>query len=68
MNDIFTSWIAMDCFCYDIIETWISYRKKNGKPYDEESYLEWLEDDFMRAMECAYQDAADDLEVSEDEM
>ena len=64
MNDIFDNWVAMDCFCYDIIEAWIAYRKQNGKPYDEDSYLEWLEEDFMRAMECAYQDCVEE----EDEM
>ena len=60
MQDIFTNWIAMDCFCYDIVEAWMAYREQSGKPYDEDSYLEWLEDDFIGAMECAYKDCAAD--------
>lgn len=61
MNDIiFTNSIAMDCFCYDIIEAWIKYRKSKNMSYDEESYAEWLENDFMRSMEFAYEDCVED--------
>lgn len=67
MQDIFTNWLAMDCFCYDIVEAWMAQRVQNGKPYDEESYWEWLENDFMAAMECAYQDCAADHGMCEDE-
>lgn len=28
--------------------------------YDEESYVEWLENDFMRSMEFAYEDYVED--------
>ena len=48
MNNIFTNSLAMDCFCYDIIEAWIEFRKSRNMPYDEESYIEWLDNDFMR--------------------
>ena len=60
MSNIFDNYIAMDLFCYDIVEEWIVHRKKNGKRYDEESYLSWLEDDFIGAMECAYKDCMSD--------
>lgn len=60
MNNIFTNSIAMDCFCYDIIEAWINFRKSRNMPYDEESYQEWLENDFMRSMEFAYKDCVED--------
>ena len=65
MGDIFDNSIAMDCFCYDIIEAWIAWRKRNNKSYDEDSYIEWLQDDFMRSMELLYEDC---LEDEEDEM
>lgn len=61
MNDIFTNYLAMDCFCYDIIEAWIKYRKSKNMPYDEDSYVDWL-DDFMRSMEMAYEDCVEDEE------
>lgn len=60
MNNIFTNYIAMDCFCYDIIEAWIKFRKSRNMPYDEDSYLAWLENEFMCAMECAFQDCSED--------
>lgn len=56
MNIIFTNSLAMDCFCYDIIEAWIEFRKSRNMPYDEESYIEWLDNDFMRSMEMAYEE------------
>lgn len=59
MNDIFTNYLAMDCFCYDIIEAWIEYRKSKNMPYDEDSYVDWL-DDFMRSMEMAYEEFVED--------
>lgn len=59
MNDIFTNYIAMDCFCYDIIEAWIEHRKRKGLPYDEDSYIEWLEE-FMQAMELAFKDCVEE--------
>ena len=59
MNDIFTNYIAMDCFCYDIIEAWIEYRKSKGLLYDEDSYFEWLEE-FMQAMELAFKDCVEE--------
>lgn len=62
MHDIFSNYIAMDCFCYDIIEAWIELRKSRNMPYDEDSYLDWLENEFMRAMECAFQDYLEDEE------
>jgi hypothetical protein len=52
----------MDCFCYDIIEAWIEFRKSRNMPYDEDSYLDWLENEFMRAMEYAFQDCLEDEE------
>ena len=61
MNNIFTNYIAMDCFCYDIVEGWIEFRKSNNKPYDEDSYSDWLEE-FTCAMENAYQDCVEDEE------
>ena len=62
IRDIFNNHIAMDCFCYDIIEAWIEFRKSRNMPYDEDSYLDWLENEFMRAMECAFQDYLEDEE------
>ena len=62
MNNIFTNHIAMDCFCYDIIEAWIEFRKSKNMPHDEDSYLDWLENEFMRAMEFAFQDCSEDEE------
>ena len=59
MNDIFTNYIVMDCFCYDIIEAWIEYRKSKDLPYDEDNYFEWLEE-FMQAMELAFKDCAEE--------
>lgn len=59
MNDIFTNYIAMDCFCYDIIEAWIEHRKSKGLPYDEDNYFEWLEE-FMQAMELAFKDCVEE--------
>lgn len=56
MNIIFTNSLAIDCFCYDIIEAWIEFRKSRNMPYDEESYIEWLDNDFMHSMEMAYED------------
>lgn len=56
MNIIFTNSLAMDCLCYDIIEAWIEFRKSRNMPYDEESYIEWLGNDFMRSMEMAYEE------------
>lgn len=67
MNDIFTNWMAMDCFCYDIVEAWMAHRDKIGKSCDEDSYMQWLEDDFIGAMECAYKDCAADHGVIVDE-
>ena len=62
MNNIFTNYIAMDCFCYDIVDGWIEFRKSKNMPYDEDSYLDWLQDEFMCAMECAFQDYLEDEE------
>ena len=59
MNDIFTNYVAMDCFCYDIIEAWIEYRKSKGLPHDESSYMTWLEE-FMQAMEYAFEDCLEE--------
>lgn len=59
MNDIFTNSIAMDCFCYDIVEAWTKYRKSKNMPYDEDNYVDWL-DDFMRSMEMAYEEFMED--------
>ena len=61
MNDIFTNNLAMDCFCCDIIEAWVKYRKSKNMPYDEDSYIDWL-DDFMRSMEMAYEEFVEDEE------
>ena len=55
MNNIFTNYLAMDCFCCDIVESWIEYRKSKNMPYDEDSYIDWLED-FMRSMEMVYEE------------
>ena len=59
MNDIFTNYLAMDCFCYDIIEAWIKYRKSKNMPYDEDNYLDWL-DEFSGTMERAYEEFMED--------
>lgn len=59
MNDIFTNYIAMDCFCYDIIEAWIKFRKSKNMPYNEDNYLDWL-DEFSGAMERAYEELMED--------
>ena len=64
MNDIFNSWLAMDCFCYDIIEAWVKDRKNKNKPYDEDSYLDWLEE-FRNSMEMAFGDLMEDEEEDE---
>lgn len=60
MNDIFDNYIAMDCFCYDIIEAWINYRKSKDLSYGKDSYAEWLDNEFMCAMENAYDDCVED--------
>ena len=61
MGDIFNSWIAMDCFCYDMAEAWIKDRKNKGKPYDVDNYLDWLEE-FMGNMEMAFNECLEDEE------
>lgn len=61
MNNIFTNPIAMDVFCYDIIEAWFEFRKSKGYACDEDAYLDWL-DDFNAAMESVFQDYMEDEE------
>ena len=62
MRDIFNNYVAMDCFCYDIIEAWIEFRKSRNMPYDKDCFLDWLENEFMCAMECAFHDCSEDEE------
>ena len=59
MNDIFTNWVAMDCFCYDIIEAWIAYRKSKGLSCSKDDYLDWLEE-FMQGMEVNFADCVEE--------
>lgn len=59
MSSIFTNHIRMDCFCYDIIDEWIKYRKSKSLPFTEDDYYEWLEE-FEGAMERAYEDYIED--------
>ena len=56
MNDIFINSIAMDCFCMDIAEEWIKYRKSKGKPITSEDFMEWVVDEFTCALEFNFDD------------
>lgn len=62
MNNIFTDYIAMDCFCCDIIEAWIKFRKSRIMPYDKDSESDWIENEFMCTMEFAFRDCSGDEE------
>lgn len=61
MSSIFTNNIAMDVFCYDLIEEWIEYRKSKSLPFTEDDYYEWFEY-FEGCMQCAYEDCIEDEE------
>lgn len=64
MDNIFNSWLALDCFCDDIVEAWVKDRKNKNKTYDEDSYLDWLEE-FRNHMELAFEDFMDGEEEYE---
>lgn len=55
MHSIFTNYIAMDNFCYELVSEWVEYRKQKSLPFTLDDYYEWL-DEFEGAMENAYED------------
>ena len=55
MDDIFTNYIAMDCFCMDIAEAWIKYRKNENSPVTSEEFMEWV-DELVCSLEYNFDD------------
>lgn len=57
MNDtnIFNSSIELDCFCMDIAEAWIKYRKRENKKVSLDNFLDWA-GDFMHCLELNFED------------
>lgn len=65
-SNIFNSWLELDCFCYDIIEAWIKYRKSKNKTYTEDDWTDWVQDELEPAMYSAYKDCVEDEEDEND--
>ena len=55
MNDIFTNYLAMDCFCMDIAEAWIRFQKNRGRPVTSEDFMNWV-DEFQCALVYNFDD------------
>jgi hypothetical protein len=55
MNNIFTNWLEMDCFCMDIAEAWIKYRKSKNLVTSSEEFMSWV-DEFAGALESNFGD------------
>lgn len=55
-TNIFDSCIEMDCFCMDIAEAWIKYRKSKNKEVSLDEFMEWVWDDFCVALENNFDD------------
>ncbi|MGN5457059.1 MAG: hypothetical protein ACI4XN_13770 [Candidatus Kurthia intestinigallinarum] len=64
-SNIFNSWVEMDCFCYDIVEAWIEYRKSKSMTCTEEDWFDWFHEYLAPALEWAYQDCVENEEEDE---
>lgn len=60
-SNIFNNNLHLDIFCYDIVESWIEYRKSKSLPYTDEDWVDWFDNDFIAAMECAFDDVIADI-------
>lgn len=56
MNNIFKSYLELDCFCLDLAEAWIKYRQSINKPCTLDDYMEWVSDYFAPALEVNFAD------------
>lgn len=55
-TNIFNNWLELDCFCMDIAETWIKYRKSKNKEVSLDEFMEWVMNDFCIALENNFDD------------
>lgn len=55
MSNIFTSNVAMDAFCYELVGEWVEHRKSKSQPFTADEFYEMMES-FEAAMEYAYED------------
>lgn len=55
MNDIFTNLLAFDCFCMDIAEEWIHYRKSKNLAVTSDDFMEWV-DELTLGLELNFDD------------
>lgn len=61
MSNIFESYIAMDVFCYDIIDGWVEHRKKKSLPFSDDDFCDFL-NEFSDALSYAFEDYMEDKE------
>jgi hypothetical protein len=55
MSSIFSNYIAMDSFCYEVVGEWVEYRKSKTLPFTIDDFCEMMEE-FEAAMEYAFED------------
>lgn len=55
-RNIFNNWIELDCFCMDIIEGWIKYRRSKNKEVSLDEFMEWVMNDLSIALESNFDD------------
>jgi hypothetical protein len=53
---IFNNWLELDCFCMDIAEAWIKYRKSKNQEVSLDEFVDWVMNDLYPALECNFDD------------
>lgn len=66
-SNIFNSWLELDCFCYDIVEGWIRYRKSKDKEVSLDAFVEWVMDELYPSLECGFNDVYEEEFESEED-
>ena len=55
MSSIFSNYIAMDSFCYELVGEWVEHRKRHSQPFTSDEFYNMMEE-LEAAMEYAYED------------
>lgn len=59
-TNIFNSWLELDCFCMDIAEAWIKYRRANELTVTYDEFIDWVTEQLTPAFECNFADVYED--------
>ena len=66
-RNIFNNWLELDCFCMDIAEAWIKYRKGKNKEVSSDEFMEWVMNELCIALESNFDDVYEEEFEDEEE-